>query len=142
MSGLNKCQLIGNLGADPTLRHTPSGTPVVNFNIATSIELKNKNGDKETRTEWHRVVAWERLAEVCNEHLKKGKQVYIEGRLQTRSWDDKGTTRYTTEVVANQLVMLGRPGDVSSEPPSTEVPPAEQPVPSSAAAGGDDDLPF
>ena len=88
-------------------------------------------------------MAWAKLAEVCNEHLKKGKQVYIEGRLQTRSWDDAGTTRYTTEVVANQLVMLGRASDVSSEPPSTEVPPAEQPVPTGAAAGDDDDdLPF
>ncbi|MBT8402061.1 MAG: single-stranded DNA-binding protein [Rhodothermia bacterium] len=135
MSGLNKCQLIGNLGADPTLRHTPSGTPVANFNIATSIELKNKSGDKETRTEWHRVVAWERLAEVCSEHLKKGKQVYIEGRLQTRKWQDQsGNDRYTTEVVAYNMIMLGKATDVPADAPESP-----SPVP---AGADDDDLPF
>ncbi len=78
MSGVNKVILVGNLGADPTMRHTPSGSAVVNFNVATSETFKNKNGEKETRTEWHRVVAWARLAEICNEYLKKGKQVYID----------------------------------------------------------------
>ena len=154
MSGVNKVILVGNLGSDPTLRYTPSGTAVCNFNIATSERFTNKDGEKETRTEWHRVVAWTRLAEICNEYLKKGKQVYIEGRLQTRSWEDQsGVKKYTTEVVAANMVMLGRAGDtpmdVSSQdqPADQGVAPAPAPVnegvaPAPAQAGDDDDLPF
>ena len=148
MSGVNKVILVGNLGADPTMRSTSSGTAVVNFNVATSETFKNKNGEKETRTEWHRVVAWARLAEICNEYLKKGKQVYIEGRLQTRSWDDQsGVKKYSTEVVANNMVMLGRAGDTPMDIPSQDAPsqdfPAEQTVAEgSASAGEEDDLPF
>jgi single-strand DNA-binding protein len=142
MSGVNKVILVGNLGVDPTLRYTENGTAVANFTLATSQKFTDKQGEKKTQTEWHRIVAWAKLAEICNEYLKKGKQVYIEGRLQTRSWDDNGTKKYTTEVVANNLQMLGRASDAPSEPPPTEVPPAEQPVPSGAAAGEDDDLPF
>ena len=148
MSGVNKVILVGNLGGDPTMRSTSSGTAVVNFNVATSETFKNKNGEKETRTEWHRVVAWARLAEICNKYLKKGKQVYIEGRLQTRSWDDQsGVKKYSTEVVANNMVMLGRAGDTPMDIPSQDAPsqdfPAEQTVAEgSASTGEEDDLPF
>ena len=107
--GLNKVLLIGNLGADPEFRSTPSGTPVATFNVATTDQWTNKEGEQEQRTEWHRVVTWGKLAEISREYLKKGKQVYIEGRLQTRSWEDKeGQKKYVTEVVANQMLMLGR----------------------------------
>ncbi len=143
MSGVNKVILVGNLGADPTMRHTPSGTAVANFNVATSETFKNKNGEKETRTEWHRVVAWARLAEICNEYLKKGKQVYIEGRLQTRSWEDQsGTKKYSTEVVANNMVMLGRAGDTPMDVPSQDVPAEQTVAEGSASTGEEDDLPF
>ena len=107
-NGLNKAILIGNLGKDPEIRYTPSGLGVANFNIATSESWTNKEGAKETRTEWHRIVAFGKLAEICGEYLSKGKQVYIEGRIQTRDWEDKdGIKRYTTEIVANQMLMLG-----------------------------------
>jgi single-strand DNA-binding protein len=107
-NGLNKAILIGNLGKDPEMRYTPSGLGIANFNIATSETWNNKEGAKETRTEWHRIVAFGKLAEICGEYLSKGKQVYIEGRIQTRDWEDKdGNKRYTTEIVANQMLMLG-----------------------------------
>ena len=107
-NGLNKAILIGNLGKDPEMRYTPGGLGVANFNIATSETWNNKEGTKETRTEWHRIVAFGKLAEICGEYLSKGKQVYIEGRIQTRDWEDKdGIKRYTTEIVANQMIMLG-----------------------------------
>jgi single-strand DNA-binding protein len=149
MSGVNKVILVGNLGADPTMRYTPNGTAVVNFNIATTDKFTSKTGERESRTEWHRVVAWSKLAEICNQYLKKGKQVYIEGRLQTRSWDDQsGNKRYTTEVVANNMVMLGRAGDAAGDVPSQDLPQdnysqgaAAENV-SQAPSGDDDDLPF
>ena len=107
-NGLNKAILIGNLGKDPEMRYTPGGLGIANFNIATSETWNNKEGAKETRTEWHRIVAFGKLAEICGEYLSKGKQVYIEGRIQTRDWEDKdGNKRYTTEIVANQMLMLG-----------------------------------
>lgn len=143
MSGVNKVILVGNLGADPTMRYTPSGTAVANFNIATSERFTNKNGEKETRTEWHRVVAWSKLAEICNQYLKKGKQVYIEGRLQTRQWEDQsGNSRSTTEVIATNMVMLGRAGDADAGESisSQETHQEEQTAP--AASGDEDDLPF
>ena len=150
MSGVNKVMLVGNLGSDPTLRYTGAGTAVCNFNIATSEKFTNKDGEKETRTEWHRVVTWARLAEICNEYLKKGKQVYIEGRLQTRSWEDQqGVKKYTTEVIAQNMVMLGRVGDSPMDVPSQEMPEeAGAPTPAGGGSGGggggadDDDLPF
>jgi single-strand DNA-binding protein len=109
MSSVNKVILIGNLGADPEIRTMPSGGMVANFNIATSERWTTKDGNKEEKTEWHRIVAFRKLAEICSEYLFKGKQVYVEGRLQTRKWEDReGNIRYTTEVVANQMVMLGR----------------------------------
>jgi len=107
-NGLNKAILIGNLGRDPEVRYTPSGLAVANFSIATSETWTNKEGEKETRTEWHRIVAFGKLGEICGEYLSKGKQIYIEGRIQTRDWEDKdGIKRYTTEVVASQMIMLG-----------------------------------
>ena len=108
---VNKVILIGNLGGDPELRHTASNVPVVNFTVATNENWVNKDGTREERTEWHRVVAWRRLAEICHEYLRKGTQVYIEGKLQTRSWEDQsGQKRYMTEVVADEMVILGSRG--------------------------------
>ncbi|MDX1418400.1 MAG: single-stranded DNA-binding protein [Rubricoccaceae bacterium] len=111
--GINKVILVGNLGADPELRYTGSGTAVCNFNVATNESYKDRDGNPVEKTEWHRVVAWDRLAEICAEYLKKGRQVYIEGSLQTRQWEDQdGNTRYTTEVKAREMQMLGsRDGD-------------------------------
>src|ERR1043165_1995511 len=106
--GVNKVILVGNLGADPEVRYTPSGQPVANFRIATSESWMDKAGQKQERTEWHRIVAWGKLAEICGKHLSKGRQVYLEGRLQTRSWEDQqGQKKYTTEVVANTVQFLG-----------------------------------
>ena len=112
MAGVNKVILIGHLGADPEVKYLSNGTTVANFRIATSENRVNKtSGEKTTLTEWHRIVAFGRLAEICGEYLNKGKQVYIEGRIQTRSWQDKeGTKRFTTEIVANQMQMLGSAG--------------------------------
>ena len=133
--GLNKVQLIGNLGADPEYRATPSGTPVATFNVATTEMWTNKDGQREDSTEWHRVVTWGRLAEVVRDYLKKGKQVYIEGKLKTRSWEDRdGQKRYVTEIVASQMLMLGRTPQQSEASGET----TPEPFPS----GSDDDLPF
>jgi len=111
MAGVNKVILIGNLGADPELKYTPSGKAVANFRIAVTESWVNKDGEREDRTEWHRIVVWGKLAEVCGEYLHKGKQVYIEGKLQTRSWEDRdGNTRYTTEINAYTMQMLGSAG--------------------------------
>jgi single-strand DNA-binding protein len=110
--GVNKVILVGNLGADPELRYTGSGTAVCNFNVATNESYKDRDGNMVEKTEWHRVVAWDRLAEICAEYLKKGRQVYIEGSLQTRQWEDQeGQTRYTTEIKAREMQMLGGPGE-------------------------------
>jgi single-strand DNA-binding protein len=112
MASVNKVILVGNVGRDPEIRYTQGGTPVANFSLATTDRFKNRSGEMEERTEWHRIVAWGRLAEICGEYLQKGKQIYIEGRLQTRDWEDKeGGKRYTTEVIAQTMQMLGRRGD-------------------------------
>lgn len=110
---LNKVQLIGHLGKDPELRYTSSGQAVASFSLATNEREKKPNSDEwQDRTEWHNIVAWGRLAEIASEYLNKGKQAYIEGRLQTRSWDDQnGVKRYTTEVVASDLILLGGRGE-------------------------------
>ena len=110
---VNKVILIGNLGKDPEVKYTPSGTPVAKITLATNERFKDKNGEWQDRTEWHNVVLWQRLAEIAGEYLKKGGKVYIEGRLQTRSWDDKQTNqkKYMTEVVASDLVLLGGRGE-------------------------------
>ncbi len=114
MASLNKIMLIGNLGKEPEIRVTASGQTVANFSLATKEQFKNKSGEREERTEWHSIVVWGRLAEIARDYLHKGKQVYIEGRLQTRKWQDKnGQDRYTTEVVAELMQMLGNKGDGS-----------------------------
>ncbi len=138
MAGVNKVILVGNLGADPEIRYTPGGVAVANFSLATSENRTNKDGQRETRTEWHRIVAFGRLAEICGEYLSKGRQIYIEGRLQTRQWEDRdGNKRYTTEIVANQMQMLGSPGDRASAGAPGEAPVAEEPPPAEL-----DDIPF
>lgn len=120
MAGLNKAILIGNLGRDPEVRYTPNGLAVANFSIATSEAWSNKNGERETRTEWHRIVAFGKLGEICGEYLSKGKQVYIEGRIQTREWEDRdGNKKYTTEIVASQMLMLGSK-DFTDSPKTAE----------------------
>jgi len=142
MAGLNKAILIGNLGRDPEVRYTPSGLAVANFTIATSEAWSNKEGEKQTRTEWHRIVAFGKLGEICGEYLSKGKQVYIEGRIQTREWEDKeGNKRYTTEIVASQMLMLGTRDsggatNAFTEPQSS----GYQEIPDSTPQ--DDDIPF
>jgi len=114
---LNRVQLIGNLGKDPEVKYTPQGTPVAKLTIATNERYKDKEGNWQDRTEWHNVVLWQRLAEIAGEYLKKGGKVYIEGRLQTRSWDDKqtGQKKYMTEVVASDLILLGGRGEGGGE---------------------------
>jgi single-strand DNA-binding protein len=110
---VNKVILIGNLGKDPEVKYTPQGTPVAKVTLATNERFKDKSGNWQDRTEWHNVVLWQRLAEIAGEYLKKGSKVYIEGRLQTHSWDDKQTNqkKYMTEVIANELVLLGGRGE-------------------------------
>jgi single-strand DNA-binding protein len=141
MAGVNKVILVGNLGADPEVRYTNSGSAVTSFRIATSEEWRDKNsGEKQSRTEWHRIVAFGRLGEICGEFLHKGKQVYVEGRLQTRSWEDKdGNTRYTTEIVAREMQMLGSAGRDRREEPSSFSGggPMDEPV-----TVPEDDIPF
>lgn len=159
--GVNKVILVGNLGADPELRYTGSGTAVCNFNLATNESYKDRDGNQVEKTEWHRIVAWERLAEICGEYLKKGRQVYVEGSLQTRQYEDKeGVTRYTTEIKMREMQMLGGPGEggggddgeqsrsqrpspsqqqQSQQPRSPQRAPQRTPQP---AAQADDDLSF
>ena len=112
MASLNKGMLIGNLGKDPEVRYTTSGAAVASFSVATTEKFKNKSGEWEEKTEWHNVTLWSRLAEIAGEYLSKGKTVYIEGRLQTRKWQDKdGKDRYTTEIVGEKMQMLSAKGD-------------------------------
>ena len=145
--GVNKVVLIGNLGADPEVRYTPDGVPVANFNLATSESWNDRNtGDKQERTEWHRLVLWRKLAEIAGQYLKKGSKIYVEGKLQTRSWDDQsGQKRYTTEVVVNDMQMLDSRGDGGGSGAVSRDPgPAAQPEYGPPPSGGteDDDLPF
>ena len=140
MAGINKVILIGRLGRDPEVRYTPDGTAVANFSIATSTEWTDKgSGDKKEKTEWHRIVAWRRLGEICGEYLAKGRQVYVEGRLQTREWEDRdGNKRYTTEVVATDVQFLGAKESAGQQGPYGGPPPSEPPF----ADSNDDDIPF
>jgi single-strand DNA-binding protein len=165
--GVNKVILIGNLGQDPELRYTGSGTAVCNLRLATNESYKDANGDWIEKTEWHSIVAWSRLAEICNEYLKKGSQVYFEGSLQTRSYEDRdGNTRYSTEVKAREMMMLGgRNESFSGGDGGMQSRRAPEAVPAGVSAGesgtgtpkaptelssgedfefgeGDDDLPF
>ena len=119
---VNKVILIGNLGKDPEVRHLENGAVVANFPIATSETYKDRNsGEKKTQTDWHNIVMWRGLAEIAEKYLKKGSSVYVEGKLRTRSWEDKeGNTRYTIEVVADNMTMLGRAGDGGSDSSSQQ----------------------
>lgn len=147
MSSLNKAMIIGRLGQDPDVRYTQSNTAVANLSVATSERYKDKSGEWKENTEWHRVVAWGRLAEICQEYLKKGSQVYIEGPIQTRSWEDKdGQTKYTTEIKALTMTMLDSKGS-SGGGNGPEKPQNAQPVSSNVDLNEnfddiDDDLPF
>jgi single-strand DNA-binding protein len=159
MGSVNKVILIGNLGADPELKYTPSNRPLCNLSVATNEVFKDKSGQRQERTEWHRVTVWGEQAEHCSKYLSKGRSVYVEGRLQTRSWDDKeGKKRYSTDIVADRVVFLsgasgegggarrgggGRSwgGEESSSSPSQ--PSSEQPPePMGGPGPGDDDIPF
>jgi single-strand DNA-binding protein len=151
MASINKVILIGNLGRDPELRYTPQGRAVVNFSLATTERWTSKSGEKQERTEWHKIVLWGRQAEVANQYLKKGSPCYIEGRITTRSWEDKDKVkRYTTEIEGLTLQLLGSrgesPAQVPSQPdeyfdsfPETM---AESAPAGGGSPGGDDDLPF
>lgn len=145
--GLNKAILIGRLGKDPEIRYTQDGRAIANFTIATNEEWKDKNtGEKKERTEWHRIVAFGKLGEICGEYLAKGKLIYLEGRLQTRSYEQEGVTKYTTEIVASDMQMLesknaGQFSDNAAPSGNTGGPSAPQ---SQSASGSefDDDIPF
>jgi single-strand DNA-binding protein len=150
MASVNKVILIGNLGRDPELRYTPQGRPVANFSLATTERWTSKSGEKQERTEWHKIVLWGRHAEVANQYLKKGSPCYIEGRITTRAWEDKDKNkRYTTEIEGLSLQLLGSRGSETAA--NTQQQPDEyfDSYPDTAAdsvpagaAGGDDDLPF
>ncbi len=145
MAGINKVILVGNLGKDPEVRHLESGAAVANFSLATSESYKDKtSGERKTITEWHNIVLWRGLAEVAEKYLNKGDQVYIEGKIRTRQWEDKdGNTRYTTEVVGDNMVMLGgRQGGGSTETPSPAQSGSSENTAIDNAEGEIDDLPF
>jgi single-strand DNA-binding protein len=137
---VNKVILIGNLGQDPELRATSGGTSVCTLSIATSERWKDKEGNWTDHTEWHRVVVWGKLAENCAQYLHKGRQVYVEGKLQTKKWQDRdGNDRYTTEVVANEIKFLGTKGEGGGERPAPRQEQRDEPQ---ADGGGDDEMPF
>jgi single-strand DNA-binding protein len=146
MASVNKVIVIGSLGRDPEIRYTPSGAAVCNVSVATSRKWKNKEGEKQEETEWHRCVAYDKLAEIMGQYLKKGASVYIEGRLKTRKWDDKdGKTNYSTEIIAEQMQMLGAKGDGAGQAER----PRSAPSANAEKTGGgtsfddmDDDIPF
>lgn len=156
MSSLNKVLLIGRLGKDPDIRYTPDGSPVASFSLATSENWTDKSGTRQERTEWHNIVAWNKLAEICGEYLTKGKQVYIEGSIRSRQYEDQaGNKRTSYEIVARSMQMLGsradsermaasgmeratpaRPSPAAAPPPAEPAPPAAEPEIS------DEDIPF
>ena len=147
MAGVNKVILIGNLGRDPELRYTQNGQAVANFTLATSENWTDKSGEKAERTEWHRIVTWGKLAEMCAQYLSKGRTVYVEGRLQTREWEDRdGNKRQTTEINAQTVQFLGSPrgGDGSGGAPSGGGggPGGPEGGPSGGPPSTDDDIPF
>ena len=156
MAGVNKVTIIGNLGRDPEIKYTQSNVPVANLSVATTESWKDKqSGEWQEKTEWHRVVAWRYLAERAEKYLRKGKQVYIEGKLETRKWPDKeGNDRYTTEIVARELMLLGRKdegegysgggggGGKAKDSGNFNPPPMDKPADDGAAQEEDDDLPF
>lgn len=138
---LNKVMLIGNLGKDPELRYTTAGVAVATFTIATNESWKDQDGNLQEKTEWHNIVAWRKLAEICGEWLKKGKKVYVEGRLQTRNYDDKntGTKRYITEVVVDNMIMLDGKGSAGE---GTGQGASRASMPEETGVVKEDDLPF
>ena len=133
MSSVNKAILIGNLGKDPELRYTPGGQPTASFSLATTDQWTDKNGQKQKKTEWHNIIAWGKLAELVNQYLKKGRSVYVEGRINTRSWDDRdGNKKYRTEITANVIQFLGGgPG----APSANDAAPADMPEAAPNSAG-------
>ncbi len=161
MASVNKVILVGNLGRDPEVRYMPNGEAVCNFSIATTDNWKDKSGVKQEKTEWHNIVMYRKLAEIAGEYLKKGRPVYVEGRLQTRKWEKDGVTRYTTEIIADNMQMLGSreggsnasydgamdqggaPEDFNQAPPRQSAP---QQAPAKAGGGNfddfEDDIPF
>ena len=139
MAGVNKVILVGNLGKDPEVRYLEGGTAVANFPLATSETYKDKQGNKVESTEWHNIVMWRGLAEIAEKMLKKGMQIYVEGRLRTRSWNDKeGVKRYTTEIIADNMLMLGRKENNPTQNAGT----APQSNPAAGSNPTTDDLPF
>jgi single-strand DNA-binding protein len=152
MASVNKVILVGNLGQDPEVRYSPNGGAIANVTLATTRNWKDKNGEKQEHTEWHRVVFYDKLAEIVGEYLKKGRSVYVEGRLQTRKWQDKeGKDRYTTEIVAQEMQMLGsRSGGETGmdSAPRSQPARADSTPESSRPSGGsgfddmEDDIPF
>jgi single-strand DNA-binding protein len=141
-NSVNKAILVGRLGKDPEVKYTQGGTPVAKFTLATNEVWKDQNGEKQERTEWHNIVAWTRLAEICGQYLTKGSRVYVEGRIQTRSWEDKeGNKRYTTEIRADNLVMLsGKSEEARSEKSAAAA--ASSDGSSADPEITDDDIPF
>ncbi|MFQ5747478.1 MAG: single-stranded DNA-binding protein [Gemmatimonadota bacterium] len=143
---LNKAMIIGNLGADPEIRSTPSGTRVATLSVATSRRWNDRSGQQQEKTEWHRVVAWDRLADICERFLKRGDRVYVEGSIEYRQWEGQdGQTRYTTEIRAREMIMLGGRGE--GAPPRGRGEAASQAAGleadfSNDALAGEDDLPF
>lgn len=141
MSGVNKVILVGRLGNDPEIRYTQQGVAVTNFNIATSENWLDKGGQKQERTEWHRIVVWGKMAETCSQYLAKGRQVFVEGRLQTRQWEDKdGGKRYTTEVVAATVQFLDRGDKAQVSQDDSSMPHMPEATPPDVSA--DADIPF
>jgi single-strand DNA-binding protein len=143
MAGVNKVILVGNLGRDPEVRFSKDGRPVANFTLATTERWNDRaSGERRERTEWHRIVVWDRQAEIAGEHLRKGMQIYVEGSLQTREWTDReGARRFTTEIKAQRFQMLGRQSGESHA--SSPAPPAEAPAAAEPEAGyEEDDIPF
>jgi len=149
---LNKVMLIGRLGADPEMRYTPSGSPVTSFRLAVGRQWRDGGGENRDETEWFNIVVWNKLAEICNQYLTKGTRVYLEGRLQTRSWEDQqsGQTRYRTEVIVSDMIMLdGREGRTAREGDDHSTPPRDLPRPTRGGQPsppppdiGDEDIPF
>jgi single-strand DNA-binding protein len=149
--GVNKAILVGNLGSDPEMRYTPSGQGVCEFRVATNESWNDKNGQRQERTEWHRIVVWGKRAEVCSKYLSKGRSVYVEGRIQTRTYDDKdGNKRYITEIVAQDVQFLGGGREGGRDSRSSDPPPPNDAdfggygngAGSGTAGGPDDDIPF
>ena len=138
---VNKVILLGRLGQDPELKYTPSGSAVANFSLATNRVWKDQDGNQQERTDWHRLVVWRKTAEIAGNYLKKGSLIYVEGRLETRSWTDKNEiVRYTTEVVVENFQMLGSKSDRTSD--SNDVPLPEEELPPETQEKTEDDLPF